>query len=99
MYRESPVPSVLQYYGQNGLSTKTPKYALLLGAIMPVVIGVFVYSMTHSADAHRAIALERAKSGPDFRYWVSGISYAGEHGSARIYAYNRTEIKDVGVKW
>ncbi|HTT06489.1 MAG TPA: hypothetical protein VMF64_14500 [Steroidobacteraceae bacterium] len=99
LYKQFRAPLVLRYYDQNGLSTKAPKYAFLCGAILVVLMGALLYSMTHGSDAHRAIALARAKSGADYRYWVSGINYTGSHGSARVYAYNRTELKEVGVEW
>jgi hypothetical protein len=99
IYQELRAPSVLRYYEQTGLPTGVPKYAFLLGAAIPISLAVLMYFMAHSADAGRATELAQARTGPGYRYWVAGVSRTNERRSARVYAYNRNEIKGVGVEW
>lgn len=94
--RQLKAPPVLAAYG---VGTRPPWLPFVSGAALAVVIGTVLGSALHGEAAHRAIELARAKTGSEYRYFVSRMSWAGAHGRAQVMAYRDDTIKLVDVDW
>jgi hypothetical protein len=99
VYRELRQSSVLAAYAVAGRSPASFWLAPLCGAALVLGIGVLFVVLTHGDAEQRAIGLARAKTGPEYHYFVMRLSYGGDSGTAEVLAYDDRTIKTVRVEW
>jgi len=71
----------------------------VLGAALAIGIVTLVGVTLHGASSRTAIELAHKEVGPGYRFWISNLSVFGEHGRARVLAYNDSTIQTVNVDW
>jgi hypothetical protein len=71
----------------------------MLGAALAMGIVTLVGVTLHGASSRTAIDLARNEVGPGYRFWISNLSVVGEHGRARVLAYNDSTIQTLDVDW
>jgi hypothetical protein len=99
VYRQLRQTPVLAAYAVAGHSPRSAWIAPLCGAALALGVGLLMLVLMHGDVEQKAIALARAKAGPEQRYFVAKISYAGNRGRAEVLAYDDRAIKTVEVQW
>jgi hypothetical protein len=99
VYLQMRSQEVIAARAEAGQVTTPPKRAFVLGAVLAISIATIMHFTFTGSSAVKAIAMAESQLGPHFLYHVQRMSWAGEHGSATVTAYNRTEIRSVEVKW
>jgi hypothetical protein len=95
VYRELRQAPVLAVYANQGPSWAAP----VCGATLALGLGVLFVFLMHGDAEKRAITLATAKMGPGYHYFVTGLSYAGDSGSAEVLAYDDRAVRTVKVEW
>ena len=70
-----------------------------LGAALAICIFTLVSVTLHGESSHTAIELARNKVGQGYHFWISNLGVSGEHGHARVLAYNESTVQTVDVDW
>lgn len=70
-----------------------------LGAALAICVITLVSVTLHGKSSRTAIDLARDKVGPGYHFWISNLGTSGEHGHARVLAYNESTIQTVDVDW
>ncbi len=70
-----------------------------LGAAIAMCVIALASVTLHGKSSRIAIDLARDKVGPGYQFWVSNLGASGEHGHARVLAYNESIIQTVDVDW
>lgn len=99
VYRSLRSEPVLMAQEQAGIKTDTPKLAYALGGLLVVGLSYAMYTSNYGESG--LLAKEKAKEihGEDYSYYVNGMNWAGNHVSARLLAFNSSEIIPVEVRW
>lgn len=99
VYRRLRSETILQALEEHELKSTPPKSAfagaILLVAILIVILG----SVLNGESAQEAVKRARERLGPDYRYHVNAIYFAGGHVSARVVAYTSTSIEAIEIEW
>lgn len=69
------------------------------GAVLAICVITLVSLTLHGKSSRTAIDLARDKVGPGYHFWISELGVSGEHGHARVLAYNELTIETVNVDW
>jgi hypothetical protein len=99
VYRQLRAPAVLAIYEQPGRRAGPPWLAFALGGALAVGTGAMVGLSLNGDAAKKAIELAKVKTGSGYRYSVSHLSWAGDHGRASVVAYRDDSIETVDVDW
>ena len=70
-----------------------------LGAALAICVITLVSVTLNGKSSRTAIDLARDKVGPGYHFWISHLGPSGEHGHARVLAYNASTIQTVDVEW
>ena len=70
-----------------------------LGAALALGTGAIVGLSLNGDTARKAIELAKAQTGDGYRYSVTQMSWAGDHGRARVVAYRYDSVRAVDVEW
>jgi hypothetical protein len=97
VYRQLRSPCIAR--DESGQSEGITRAPFVLGAVLALAVVVLVSLALHGAEARTAIQLASIKTEPGYRFWVSSLSSADDHGRARVLAYDDREIKTVEVDW
>ena len=99
VYRQLRSPSVVAARVAVGQSGSPPKGAFLAGALLAVGLAVIMRFTLQGDAGIKAAQLAEAKEGASYKYCVTSMNWSGDHGTARVTAYNEREIKLVEVAW
>lgn len=99
IYRTLRAPAILAARAAAGQSIDSPKSAFVAGGGLAIVVAVLLQFALNGETAEKAVRLAAEQHGSEYRYFVSQISWAGRHLSARVTAYNSDESREVEVEW
>jgi len=99
VYRNLSSEVVMEARKNAGLSYGTPKLAFGVGGVLVVGLSIAMYFTNNGTSAAIAKSKALEKFGSEYKYHISGMSFAGNSGSARLKAYRMGEIKNVRVEW
>jgi len=99
VYTQLRSPAVVQARTAAGQSASPPKAAFLFGVLLVLGLSVALHFTLHGEAAANAMRLAKAKEGSAYKYCVTSMSWAGDHGRAAVTAYNDRQIKSVDVEW
>ena len=107
IYRRLTVPLILaaivEQHPRLGSFWRRPRTGFLAGALLIVVVTVFLSLMTNGESAKRATMKAKLKVGDGYKFYVHSLSIqskgARTHVAAGVTAYNQKEIKQVDIEW
>jgi hypothetical protein len=99
IYRQLRRTEVLTASQAAGLKTGPPRLAIAEGVALIIVLAIAMQVMVRGESGRRAIQLAQDQVGAGYRFHVESLQWRGDQVSARVAAYNESEIKDVVVRW
>lgn len=99
VYRRLRLPAVLEARVAAGHTPGPPTSAFVAGSALAIFLATMMQLMLRGETAQEAKHLAAQQYGGQYRYFVSSISWSGNHVSARLTAYNEDETKEVAVEW
>jgi hypothetical protein len=99
VYKQLRSPAVLARRAAAGHSTRPPIMAFAAATAIVLFVSVMMQATVNGESGEKAQRLARQKYGPQFKYFVSRMSWSNDHVSAWLTAYNEQESKQVEVEW
>jgi hypothetical protein len=99
VYRKLRSPAVLEERAAAGQRVGAPKSAFLFGIFLAILMTVLLQLTLKGDSAEKAVRLASQQYGPQYKYFVSNISWSGNNVYARLTAYNDEESKEVKIEW
>lgn len=103
IYRELRSASVIEARKAAGLSTKAPKSAFGIGAVIVICLTIFLYTFLNGESANKAIQLAKAQYGDNYQYHVTSLNKNWSKTSccnrATLTLYSNNEIKKIEMQW
>jgi len=99
VYRQLSTLESKKVLTEAGYKAGRPTSAFVAAGILLVLAAGLSIGFLNGKTAQKAEALAEEQLGPKYSYHVSNMSMSGDSGSARVVAYNDTEIKNNQVQW
>ena len=99
IYKKLRSPGVLKAMAEAGQKVGFPKSAFLTGSALAILMAVLLQLALKGDSAEKADHIATQQHGSQYKYFVTGINWNGNHVSAQLTAYNEQETKQVKIEW
>jgi len=92
LYKQLTNHAVVEARREAGLSTSKPKVAYVLGALLPISLGVVMYMANNGESGQLVKAKAKEVYGDKYEYHINSMNWASGQVSAQLVAFNDREV-------
>ena len=99
IYAQLRSPSVLEARQVAGQSVQPPRWAFVVGPLIPILLFGIMTTVEHGEIGRKAVGLAKLQVGEGYDFHLQSWSASGGRGRATVIAFNSVESKAVDVEW